>query len=921
MADSPALSKEIPKAYDPKSIEERRAASWIERKLASPSPESDKTPFTIVIPPPNVTGSLHMGHALNNTLQDFLIRYQKMRGHDALWVPGTDHGGIATQNVVEKLLKQEKVSRHQLGREKFLERMWRWRQESGDTILMQLRRLGCLLDWSRARFTMDEVCSRAVTEAFFRLFREGRIYRGKRMVNWCVRCHTALSDIEVEFEERKDKLYYIRYPILSGVKDGWQGKPLVVATTRPETMLGDQAVAVNPDDARYEKISGWWIQLPLMDREIPVIKDELVDPEFGTGAVKVTPAHDPADFEMGERHNLAREVVIGFDGKMTSAAGKYAGLSRDECRKKVLEDLEAQGFLEKTEDYVHSVGTCYRCGVAVEPLVSDQWFLSVKEMSRAAAGATRDGKVVFYPESWTKPYLDWLDNLKDWCVSRQIWWGHRLPIWYCLKNEAGGEAPAAHPAERTSCPPIPAEERPPKCPECGGTSLEQDPDVLDTWFSSALWPFSVFGWPADSPDLKRFYPTSVLVTGHEILYLWVARMVMFGLAFMEKVPFRQVFIHGIVRDKQGRKMSKSLGNVVDPLGMMDQYGTDALRFVLVSQSVPGRDMQISNDAFVGARNFVNKLWNAGRFALMNRGAGTEPGGDLAARLKAAAGSPGVELADLWILSRFSRAAAAVDVAIAEYNLAQAVRTLYHFVWSEFCDWYLELAKIRVLDPEGGAGRETAFLVRDAVLEGILRLLHPVMPFVTEEIWESFSPGGTGAGLVGREYPAGEPELVSEEAESGMENLMAVIGAVRTIRSEMNVPPGQKVRLHLKCADSKTASFLSVHGRYLRHLCKADEAVIGTAVPKPAKSASAVAAGVEIFVPLAGLIDFDKERRRLAKDLEAVAADLSRTEERLENPDFRRNAPKEEAEKIEKRLAESREKARRLKEHLASIGAD
>jgi valyl-tRNA synthetase len=588
---------ELPKVYSPEETEKKWYAFWEKAGYFKPSP-AGKDAFSIVIPPPNVTGSLHMGHALNSTLQDIVIRWRRMMGYKALWVPGTDHGGIATQNVVEKLLKAEGKSRHDLGRDAFLERMWQWRTEAGDTILMQLKRLGASLEWDRTRFTMDEACSKAVRKAFVELFNKGLIYRGNRMVNWCPRCLTALSDIEVEHEDRKGKLWHIRYPIAGSNPPAF----VIVATTRPETMLGDTAVAVNPEDERYKDLVGKKLDLPLTGRQIPIVADSVVDAAFGSGAVKVTPAHDPTDFEIGERQKLSHVVVIDFEGKMTPAAGAYAGLDRTEARKRLVADLETQGFMEKIEDYKLSAATCYRCQTIIEPLMSDQWFLKMGEMSTRAAQATRDGRVSFYPSSWTKPYLLWLDNLKDWCISRQIWWGHRIPVFYC-KNK--------------SCKPFASEDTPTACVTCGQGEIKQDEDVLDTWFSSALWPLSTLGWPKETDDLKTFYPTAVLATGHEILYLWVARMVMFGLQFRDEIPYKHVFIHGIVRDKSGKKMSKSLGNVINPLDIMKEYGTDALRLALASSSVPGRDLQLSNDSFLKSRNFANKLWNASRFVLMN----------------------------------------------------------------------------------------------------------------------------------------------------------------------------------------------------------------------------------------------------------------------------------------------------------------
>ena len=913
---------EIPKTYDPKTVEPHWADFWIQKNLAAPDPASKKPTHVIAIPPPNVTGSLHMGHALNNTLQDALTRWKKMSGNDALWVPGTDHGGIATQNVVEKMLRAEKISRYDLGREKFLERMWKWRTESGDTILMQLRKLGCMLDWSRTRFTMDEVCSKAVGHAFMDFYKNGWIYRGKRMVNWCVRCRTALSDIEVEYEERKDKLYYIRYPISSGKKDGWQGVPLIVATTRPETLLGDTAVAVHPDDPRYEKIHGWWIELPLMDKQIMVIKDSAIDPKFGTGVVKVTPAHDPVDFEIGERNNLDQIVVIGYDGKMTAEAGKYAGLSREEARKKVLEDLEAAKLIEKIEDYGHSVGTCYRCGVVVEPLVSDQWFMKMDTMAKSAIEATKSGKVKIYPESWEKPYMLWLENLKDWCISRQIWWGHRIPVWYCIDDKAAPqESLSNHPAEKSKCAPIPSLKKPENCPQCGGQHLEQDPDVLDTWFSSGLWPFSVFKWPEASEDLKRYYPTSVLVTGHEILYLWVARMVMMGLHFMKDIPFSHVFIHGIVRDKQGKKMSKSLGNVIDPLTMMDKYGTDALRFVLTSQSVPGRDMQISDDTFVGARNFANKIWNVSRFVLSNLEAAQQEGNGSKITL-AEPNAKELELCDRWILSRLQAAIGEVDENLKQYNLSQAARTLYSFIWSEFCDWYIELSKIRMLDLANPAGRKSVLSTLSYILDQTLRLLHPIMPFITEEVWKNLRPRLQAEhidSLLLSSYPKVQPQWIDAKADEEMGLLMSAITAVRTIRAEMNVPPSIKLTLFIRTKNPSSEALLKNHAGYLQALCRSDKLEIGGGVQKPAKAAAAVFKDFDIFIPLEGIIDFNKEKERLAKERANLENQLALVDKRLSDPQFKTHAPEEEVKRTEARRLESLEKLKRLEEHLSSIG--
>jgi len=686
----PFVSKtpQLPSVYDPKQVEARWYPLWEKAGLFAPESSSGQSSFVIVIPPPNVTGSLHMGHALNNVLQDALIRWHKMAGDRTLLVPGTDHGGIATQNVVEKLLMKEGLSRKDLGREKFLERMWAWRRESGDTILMQLKKLGCSLDWSQVHFTMDEVYSRAVLEAFVRLFHEDLIYRGMRLVNWCPRCVTALADIEVEHDQRKGHLWHIRYPLAGPIPNGGPAY-IVVATTRPETMLGDTAVAVNPTDERYKKIIGAKIQLPLMNRMIPIVGDSAVDSAFGSGAVKVTPAHDPVDFEIAGRHNLPHITVIGFDGKMTPEAGSYQGLDRFKAREKIVQDLEAQGLLEKTEDYTVSTVVCYRCGTVLEPLESEQWFLSMRRMADKALKASRQGDVSIVPQSWEKPYALWLENIRDWCISRQIWWGHRIPVWYCKKEGASKPIVQVNP--------------PTQCPQCGSKELEQDPDVLDTWFSSALWPFSVFGWPAQSPDLKQFYPTSVLVTGHEILYLWVARMVMMGVHFLKEVPFRKVFIHGIVRDKQGRKMSKSLGNVIDPLEVIEKYGTDALRFSLILSAAPGRDMQLAQDAYIGARNFCNKIWNAFRFAFSYLNDMDLKSVGLSAKKDSLSGladlidqrREDLDFSDRWILHRFQGCCVSAEEALVGFCIDQVARRLHEFFWFDFCDWYLEMVKYRL----------------------------------------------------------------------------------------------------------------------------------------------------------------------------------------------------------------------------------
>ncbi|MHB9155370.1 MAG: valine--tRNA ligase [Endomicrobiales bacterium] len=909
------MSTEIEKLYDPQKVEERWYRFWQENKLFSSKPEHGKTPFVIVIPPPNVTGSLHMGHALNNTLQDIIIRFRRMQNYNTLWVPGTDHGGIATQNVVEKLLKAEGKTRQDLGREKFLERMWQWRKESGGTILKQLERLGSSLDWDRTRFTMDEVCSRAVTKAFVELFNRGLIYRGNRLVNWCPRCHTALSDIEVEHEEEIGKLWHMQYPLKPGEskakgKAGAKKKKaecIVVATTRPETMLGDTAVAVHPDDKRYKKFIGRKVLLPLTGREIPVIADEAVDKTFGTGAVKVTPAHDPTDFEIGARHHLPHVVVIDFHGRMTKEAGKFEGLDRYEARKQVLHALEEQGLLLETAEHPHAVGRCYRCASAVEPLTSEQWFLKVGDMSRRAMKVVEEGKIEFYPESWKKPYLLWLENLRDWCISRQIWWGHRIPVYYCKKG-SGGET------QEPPCPPIASVEKPGKCPHCGNAVLEQDPDVLDTWFSSALWPFSVFGWPQESEDLRYYYPTSVLVTGHEILYLWVARMVQMGLEFMNDIPFHHVFIHGIVRDKSGKKMSKSLGNVIDPLMIMEKYGTDALRFALTQAAAPGRDMQLSDDSFVGARNFANKIWNASRFVMMNA-QNVAWGEDFIMAVWP------MEMADKWILSEYRIAVREATRALERYDMDQAARIIYDFFWSRYCDWYIEMAKIRISGTDEQA-RKVVLSVLMEVLSGSLRMLHPVMPFITEEIWQSqknyLRHAAHSKSIMNAPWPEIDESKIDEPVRGQMKLIQDVVTALRTVRSEMNVPPGKNINVIMNFTPQARKDVIEKNLHYIRALAKLETVETGETLARPPQSAAAVASGIEIFVPLAGLIDLEKEKQRLRKEIAGALAEQERCQNKTANEEFVKRAPQKEVDKVRERLKEAQLKAERFKENLKAI---
>ncbi|HRY28494.1 MAG TPA: valine--tRNA ligase [Elusimicrobiota bacterium] len=930
---------ELPSIYNPEQTESKRYDVWMKHGLFGSQPDPKRSPFTIVIPPPNVTGSLHMGHALNNTLQDVLIRWHKMKGDNTLWIPGTDHGGIATQNVVEKMLKKEGKTRHDLGRETFLKRMWRWRQDTGDTILHQLRKIGCACDWDRTRFTMDEASSKAVMTAFVELYRRHLIYRGRRLVNWCPRCFTALADVELDYVESAGHLWHIRYPFADG-----SGRTLVVATTRPETMLGDTAVAVHPDDKRYADARGKTLRLPLMDREIPIVFDAAVDPAFGTGAVKVTPSHDAADFEIARRQNLPHEMVVGYDGRMTDRAGKYAGLSLKECREKVLADLTAGDFLEKEEPYKHSVATCYRCATVIEPLESSQWFMKTGDLAKRAAHATEVDRVQIFPESWEKPYIHWLTNNRDWCLSRQIWWGHRIPVWYCLRcsrlNEDQLGQIARDPTfqlestkmilRESASDPIVREEDPVVCPRCGKEEIIQDPDVLDTWFSSALWPISTLGWPKKTQDLSYYYPTSVLVTGHEILYLWVARMVMMGEELASEVPFRHVFIHGIVRDKHGKKMSKSLNNVIDPLDIMKKFGTDALRFALISSAIPGRDMQLSDDSFVGARNFANKIWNASRFVLTN----------LSDHRRTGLPPDKMDLSDRWIRRRCVETLKNVDAFVEGYDLAQAARTLYSFFWGEFCDWYIELAKIRLQGLGGPAENpppkppttDAALAAKETlatVLDSVLRALHPIMPFITEELWgalgETLGEKTEGCLMAapGRVPALFDSPAASEADMRAMEVLMETVTALRTVRSEMNVPPGKSVPLLVNAQNALpfNKGLLETYGDYVKRLGKVSEIRFIGKGEKPAQAAAAVASDFELFIPLEGLIDFEKEKQRLSKEVVSLDADLQRLQARLSNPDFTARAPQEEVTKAKDRHTEVTAKKQRLQTHLAALAKD
>jgi len=880
-------------AYAPHAIEEKWYERWVAEGRFHADPASPKPGYSIVIPPPNVTGNLHMGHALNNTLQDVLARYKRMDGFEVLWMPGTDHAGIATQNVVERKLASEGTNREALGREAFVERVWQWREESGGTIIRQLRRLGASCDWERERFTMDEGLSRAVREVFCRLYDEGLIYRGDYITNWCPRCHTALSDLEVEHEDAEGRLWHLRYPLRDGSGE------VVVATTRPETMLGDTAVAVHPEDERYRTHLGKTLVLPLVGREMPLIADAAVDPAFGTGAVKVTPAHDPNDFAMGLRHDLPQVAVIGKDGTMTAEAGAaYAGLDRYEARKRVLADLAAAGALVKEEVHAHAVGHCYRCQTVIEPLVSRQWFVKIQPLADAALAAVRDGRTRIVPAQWEKTYYHWMENIRDWCISRQIWWGHRIPAFTCA---ACGELTVAR-------------ADPAACPKCGSASLEQETDVLDTWFSSALWPFSTMGWPDRTPELAKFYPTSALVTGFDILFFWVARMMMMGLKFMDEVPFRDVYIHALVRDEQGQKMSKSKGNVIDPLEVIDRFGADAFRFTLCAFAAQGRDVRLSTERVEGYSRFVNKLWNAAKFALMNL-EDFDPA------------VPEVAFADLlpqdrWVLTRLRGAAAEVRRGIEGYEFDKAAGAAYQFLWREFCDWYIEMAKgplYRTDDPATRLGTQQT-LVR--ALDAIFRLMHPFMPFVSEELWGRLPwPAFLGEkpeSLMVAAFPRPAELPVDEAATARVELVQAAVSAVRNVRGEMNVPPSRRVGAQVQ-AEPQVVEALQAEAETVKALAGlAELTFLPPGAARPAKAAAAVGPGMEIFLPLAGLIDLGEEERRLRKEIDKAAAEGEKIGKKLANAQFLERAPVEVVEKEKGRAAELDETLARLRANLDRV---
>lgn len=876
--------REIPTVYDPHAVEAKWYQIWENRGYFHAEVDSAKPPFCIVIPPPNVTGQLHLGHAMDTTMQDIIIRWRRMQGYNATWIPGMDHAGIATQARVEAhLRKTEGKSRYDFGREEFLNRVWEWKDEYGGIILEQLRRLGASCDWDRERFTMDEGCSRAVREVFVDLYEKGLIYQGDYIINWCPRCSTALSDIEVEHEDTNGKLWHIRYPLVDG-----NGKYVVVATTRPETMLGDTALAVNPKDKRYQDLIGKSCILPLMEREIPIIADDYVDQEFGTGVVKITPAHDPNDFEVAERHGLPFILILDGEAKITAEGGKYQGQDRYEARASVIRDLEAQGLMDKIVDHEHAVGHCTRCDHVVEPLMSKQWFVRMQPLAEPAIKAVVEGESKFVPERFTKNYLNWMENTRDWCISRQLWWGHRIPVWYCACGEI-----------------IVSRTDPTTCPACGGTNLEQDPDVLDTWFSSALWPFSTLGWPEATKELEHFYPTSVLVTGFDIIYFWVARMMCMGLEFMGEVPFHDILIHGLVRDPQGRKMSKSLGNGVDPIDVIEEFGADALRFSLIIGTSPGNDTRYREEKVEAYRNFANKLWNVSRFALMNL-EGFTPQGQL--------DDLELSMADQWILSRYYRTIDETTRWLERYDLGEAARVLYDFVWTELCDWYVEMAKPSLYGRLGEGPKQVSQHVLWYVLEGTLRLLHPFMPFITEEIWQHLPHEGETIMLA--EWP--KAQATNDQVEIKMAALMDMVRTIRNIRSEKKVAPGREIAVNIHAGANEQA-LLEEAGGYLQVLAKAGDLQVGSlGDPKPEKAVTAVAGGVEMYLPLAGLVDLDEETRRLQKELEATAGEIRRAQGKLDNPGFVNKAPREIVAKEEEKLTQLKEKEAMLKTRLQEL---
>lgn len=867
------MSKELEKQYDPSSFEDRTYKFWVDNGYFHADVKSDKKPYTIVIPPPNITGQLHMGHALDNTLQDILIRYHRMNGYDTLWLPGTDHASIATEAKIVEAMRKEGITKEDIGREKFLERAWEWKKQYGGRIIEQLKKMGSSCDWDRERFTLDEGCNKAVVEVFNNLYEKGLIYRGKRIVNWCPHCLTSISDAEVEYEDQAGHFWHLKYPFADG--SGY----LELATTRPETLLGDTAVAVNPDDERYKDMVGKMLDLPIVHRQIPVIADSYVDIEFGTGVVKITPAHDPNDFEVGLRHNLEVIDVMTDDAHIKEGWGKYSGMDRYECRDAIVEDLKAEGALLEVEDYSHNVGTCYRCGTTIEPKVSKQWFVSMKPLAGPAIDAVKNGETKFVPKRYEKTYFHWLENIRDWCISRQLWWGHRIPAWYC---DDCGEITVS----RTT---------PEKCCKCGSTHIHQDPDTLDTWFSSALWPFSTMGWPDETADFKKYYPTDTLVTGYDIIPFWVMRMMFSGIEQTGKVPFNTVLIHGLVRDAQGRKMSKSLGNGIDPLLVIDEYGADALRFTLATGNSPGNDMRFSDDRVKASRNFANKLWNAARFVLMYLGDDYDYQG-LPKNLL---------LEDKWIVSKVNSLAKEVTENLDKFELGIAVQKLYDFIWDVFCDWYIEIAKIR-LQGEDENAKNDAKSVLVFVLTYILKLLHPFMPFITEEIYQAI-PHDTESIMISK-WCVYDESLNFADDEAQMEKIMTAIRAIRNRRAEMNIPPSKKSKVYIETAES---AVFEKGVDFVKRLAYANDVEIAQSYGDLGNVVTIITDSAKIYIPLGDLVDFEAEKKRLQKELAAAEDKLAFINKKLSNPGFVNKAP-------EKVVNQNREDAAKLEEKISAI---
>ena len=872
------MAKELEKMYNPRDFEDRIYQFWLDGGYFTPTIDKSKPMFSIVMPPPNITGQLHMGHAVDNTLQDILTRWKRMQGYCTLWLPGTDHASIATEAKIVEAMRKEGVTKEDIGREKFLERAWDWKRQYGGRIVEQLKKLGSSCDWTRERFTMDEGCSEAVQTVFMQLYEKGLIYRGERIINWCPHCKTSISDVEVEYEDQQGSFWHLRYPFKDG--SGW----LNLATTRPETLLGDTAVAVNPEDERYKDLVGKTLILPLVGREIPVVADEYVEKDFGTGVVKITPAHDPNDFEVGLRHNLPVINVLTEDAHIVDDYPKYAGMDRYEARKAIVKDLEEQGFLVKVEPYTHNVGTCQRCHTTVEPRVSKQWFVSMKELAQPAIAAVREGDIRFIPERFDKMYFHWMENIRDWCISRQLWWGHRIPAYYC--DECGEMV-----VSRTA---------PEKCPKCGG-KMHQDPDTLDTWFSSALWPFSTLGWPKKTEDLSYFYPTSTLVTGYDIITFWVSRMIFSGLEYMGDKPFSDVFIHGLVRDSQGRKMSKSLGNGIDPLKVIDEYGADALRFMLANGTSPGNDMRYSDEKVKAARNFANKLWNASRFILMNLSDEvTKP--ELPDQLL---------MEDKWVLSQYNDLVKSVNDNLTKYELGIAAQNIYDFLWDVFCDWYIEIAKARL--QAGGEASLNVQKVLVYVMANTLKLLHPFMPFITEEIWQAI-PNDCETIMMAK-FPAYDESLNFADDEREFGRIMAAVKAIRNVRAEKNVPPSRKAHLFI---DTDFTDTFEKGSSFFERLASASDVTVGKNL-KVENAVMAVTDSAKIYLPMGDLIDREAELKRLRKDLENCEKEIKSTEGKLANKEFVSKAPEKVVNVEREKLARANERLLKILESIRELG--